>query len=269
MANKWMLAIVSASLLTLLSGCEEPLTLAKVCEETPGFCNDLNKDSHCKEERASVIIGRYVEYKDPTDENKYQLLKQFESYNSCVSLAAQIEHIKLKEKTTSRVEGHLTSLKEMNRIYQDTKQTSHPGLLYYHWSRNNSQYAMNKLLRQEDEPYVRQSQEIQMFLATYYAKFDDDKTIDFLYRVLELNQAGETPDLEVYKALVSIFYKQKKYKHAYTFARIAQLSGFEEIDIIDIEHELTSRGRSIGVLNQLALKTREEIETGQFLSPRG
>ncbi|KZN28436.1 hypothetical protein N480_10100 [Pseudoalteromonas luteoviolacea S2607] len=269
MANRWMFSIVSASLLSLMTGCEEPLTLAKVCDETPGFCSDLNKDSHCKEERAAVILSRYIEYKDPIDDNKYQLLKKFETYNTCISLAAKIEHIKLKEKTTSRVEGHLTSLKEMNRIYQDTRGSNHPGLLYYHWSRNNSQFAMNKLLRMQDEKYVRDNSEIQMFLATYYAKFDDDKTIDLLYRVLELNEAGETPDLEVYKALVSIFYKQKKYKHAYTFARIAQLSGFEEVDLIDIKHELTARGRNINVLEQLALKTREEIETGKFLSPRG
>lgn len=69
-------ASVLLGLLTL-SGCEETLTLAKVCKKTPGFCSDLNKDSHCQDERADVIIKRYIEYKDPTDENKYQLLKKF------------------------------------------------------------------------------------------------------------------------------------------------------------------------------------------------
>jgi hypothetical protein len=38
-------ASVLLSLLAL-TGCEEPLTLAQVCKETPGLCNDLNKDSH-------------------------------------------------------------------------------------------------------------------------------------------------------------------------------------------------------------------------------
>ena len=77
-----------------VDGCEEPLTLAQVYKETSGFCSDLNKDSHFKDERFDVIIERYIKYKDPTDENKYQLLKDFESYNQCINVAAKIEHIK-------------------------------------------------------------------------------------------------------------------------------------------------------------------------------
>lgn len=251
-----------------LSGCEQALTLNQVCEETPGFCADLNKDSHCKDLRADVIFARYYEYKTPTDDNKYQLLKNLEQYDKCVSLAAQIEHIKLKEKTTSRVEGHLTSQKEMTRIYQDTKLTDHPGLLYYHWSRNNSNFAMNKLLNMQDDPDVQSDPEIQMFLATYYAKFDDEKTIDLLYRVLELNPAGQQPPQEVYASLVSIFYKQKKYKHAYTFARVSQMSGFTEVDILPIQHEITSRGKSLEPLDELAQETYDSILSGEFVSPR-
>ena len=51
--------LVRASVLVgllALSGCEEPLTLTKVCEETPGLCLDLNKDSHCKKQRSEVIF---------------------------------------------------------------------------------------------------------------------------------------------------------------------------------------------------------------------
>ena len=80
--------------------------------------------------------------------------KGFESYNQCITLAAKIEHIKLKSKTTSRIEGQLTSIKEMTRLYQDTKNTNHPGLLYYHWSRNNEQSALTRLLAMENDESV-------------------------------------------------------------------------------------------------------------------
>ncbi|TMP45408.1 DUF2989 domain-containing protein [Pseudoalteromonas citrea] len=252
----------------LLSGCDESLTLSRVCTETPGFCTDLNKDSHCKEQRANVAIARYIEYKDPTDDNVYELLKLFETYNECVSLAAKIEHIKLKDKTTSRVEGHLTSLKEMNRIYQDTVNTTHPGLLYYQWSRNNNQTAMNKLLQMQDSPKVTSDPEIQLFLASYYAKFDDEKTINLLYRVLELNKEGHMPDLEVYTTLTSLFYKHKKYKHAYIFSKVARLSGFEDIDLFPVTQQLTSSGQSLGPLDDLASQTFADIQAGSFVSPR-
>ena len=105
-------------------------------------------------------------------------------------------------------------------------------------------------------------------MATYYAKFDDEKTVDLLYRVLELNEAGQQPKLEVYSSLVSIFFKQKKFKHAYTFAKVAQMSGFEDIDILPVTHEITSRGRSLSLLDNLAVQTFEEIQNGTFVSPR-
>lgn len=252
----------------MLAGCDDTLTLNQVCTETPGFCEDLNKDSHCKDERAELIYARYHEYKSPTEDNKYTLLKHLEDYNQCVSLAAKIEHIKLKEKTTSRVEGHLTALKEMTRVYQETKNSNHPGLLYYHWSRNNDKAAMNKLLNMQDDPRVQNDPEIQLFLAEFYAKVDDDKTIDILYRVLELNKAGENPDPEVYASLVSIFFKHEKYKHAYTFARVAQLSGFEEVDIIPVTQELLALNKELEPLDALAQQTYDAIQAGEFVSPR-
>ncbi|CCQ12205.1 FIG00949460: hypothetical protein [Pseudoalteromonas luteoviolacea B = ATCC 29581] len=233
------------------------------------MCSDLNQDSHCKEERAEVIFARYYEYKKPTEENKYTLLKNFESYGKCISLAAQIEHIKLKEKTTSRVEGQLTAQKEMYRLYQDTKGTTHPGLLYFHWSRQNDEEALTKLLQMEETDKVKKNKEMQLFLASYYAKVDVDKTINILYNVLELNKAGEQPPVEVYATLVSLYYKQDKFKHAYTFARVAQLSGFNDIEILPIKHQLTSQGKDLSPLDDLAQKTYDSIQGGEFISPRG
>ncbi|MBQ4832202.1 DUF2989 domain-containing protein [Pseudoalteromonas sp. MMG010] len=254
--------------LTALTGCEKPLTLANVCEETPGFCNDLNKDSHCRKERSATILTRYIEYKDPTDENKYQLLKNFESYNQCISLAAQIEHKKLKNKTTSRIDGQLTSIKEITRLYQDTENTDHPGLLYYHWSRNNKQNALTKLLSLENTPSVKDSAEMQFFLASYYIKFDEEKTINLLYKTLELTKAGETPNPEIYTSLISLFYKQNKFKHAYIFAKVAQMAEVKNIEIIPIENELLSAGKNLSSLEALAQETYQQILNGEFVSPR-
>lgn len=260
----------ASAILTMLAltGCEEPLTLAQVCKETPGFCSDLNKDSHCKNERSEVILKRYIEYKKPTDENKYQLLKGFESYNQCITLAAKIEHIKLKSKTTSRIEGQLTSIKEMTRLYQDTKNTNHPGLLYYHWSRNNEQSALTRLLAMENDKSVTNSAEMQFYLASYYIKFDDEKTIDLLYKTLELNKQGQQPNPEVYTSLISLFYKHDKYKHAYIFSKVAQSAGIENIDLLPIEHQLMSDGKNLDALDALAQQTYEQIQNGEFVSPR-
>ena len=156
----------------------------------------------------------------------------------------------------------------MTRLYQDTIDTNHPGLLYYHWSRNNNQGALNKLLAIEDDPSVTQSAEMQFFLASYYIKFDDEKTIDLLYKTLELNQKGRIPNPEVYTSLISLFYKHDKFKHAYIFSKVAQMSGIENIDLFEIEQELLSTGKNLSGLDSLAEQTYQQVLEGEFVSPR-
>jgi hypothetical protein len=46
------------------------------------------------------------------------------------------------------------------------------------------------------------------------------------------------------------------------------MSGFEDIDILPVTHEITSRGRSLSLLDNLAVQTFEEIQNGTFVSPR-
>jgi hypothetical protein len=262
------LKVIVAISFVFITGCEQPLTQKRVCQETPGLCADLNKDHRCKKDRNEIILARYREYKTPNDENKYDLLKKFEDYNECVYLATHIEHIKYKHNTTTRVKGHLTALKEIHRLYSETKNAEHPGLLYYHWSRNNDNDALRKLLKMENDPVITTDPEMQFFLASYYAKFDDEKTISLLYKVLELNKPGTMPNLEVFATLTSIFYKQKKFKHAYTFAKVSEMAGFVNIDLIPVTHEITSQGKSLRPLNELASKTFDSIKSGEFVSPR-
>ncbi len=259
----------SVVLVTLaLAGCDGGVTVRDVCDEVPAMCNDLNTDAHCREQRAQVILSRYHEYQSATDDNKYELLRHLESYSQCVSLASKIEHVKLKEKTTSRVEGYMTSLKEINRLFKETRDSDHPGLLYYQWSRNNNQAALNKLLAMEQTDAVRNNPEYQFFLASYYIKLDTDKTVDLLYHSLELNKPGQIPNPEIFTTLVNIFYKQEKYTLAYTFARIAKESGVENIDFTPMKHQLTASGIDSDKYDTLASKTLTDILEGRFKSPR-
>ncbi|WP_076919175.1 DUF2989 domain-containing protein [Pseudoalteromonas sp. SK18] len=252
----------------LLAGCEESFTVEDVCAQSPAMCNDLNHDSHCKAQRERTIFSRYRESLQPTDEHKYQLLKAFEHYNQCIGLAANIQHIKLKGKTTARRRAYLTSNKEMARIYQQTQATTHPGLLYYHWSRNNDETALTRLLALENTAEVETSAEMQFYLASYYIKVDEHKAIGFLYNTLALNQAKQVPDPEIYTSLISLFYKHHQYKHAYIFAKIAELSGIKNIDILLIEQQLIAQGKNLESLDRLAEQTLQQIDQGKFISPR-
>ena len=263
-----MRLIIGLALVTTLSGCDSSLTVREVCEQTPAMCNDLNTDSHCRHERAEVIISRFHEYEKPTLERKYQLLKDFERYSQCVNLASKIEHIKLKEKTASRYKGYHTAQKEINRLLYETRGSNHPGLLYFHWSRNNDNSALQKLLSMQEDTKVKNSRDAQFYLASYYMKVDTQKTLDHLYRSLELNGADQQPHPEVLTSLVNIFYQQEQYNLAYTFAVVAKQAGVENIDFAPLRVRALDDGHDLERLDTLAQTTYEQITSGQFRSPR-
>lgn len=254
-------------LLSLLVGCDNAKSIREICDENSQFCADLNTDSHCNTERADVILGRYAESKTPDDATKYKLLSAFHDYAKCVELAASIEHIKLKEKTTSRVNGHLTALKEINRLSKDTRNSQYPHLLFYHWSRNGDEGAIQSLIAM-DEKRELETSEFQYKLATYYTKFDSDLAIDKLYHALELNPAGNEAKPEIYTALTNMFYQMEEHKLSYIWALVAKEAGVQNIDLAPLEYELTNQGKSLSELANLAADTLSRIEDGNFTSPR-
>jgi hypothetical protein len=258
---------LTISILFALSGCSDQLSIRQICEDHAQFCSDLNTDSHCNTERADVIISRFLESKDPNDEIRYQLLTQFHKYEKCVSLASSIEHIKLKEKTTSRVNGHLTAVREIRRLQKETINSEFPPLLFYHWSRGSNEDAINKLL-ELDKLYQLETTDMQLKLATYFVKFDDEAAIDKLYHALELNPSGQDAPQEIYTTLVNIFYKSKRYKHAYIWALVAKEAGNTNIDLTPIEYQLELEGKNLDSLEDLANDTLSQIKSGTFKSPR-
>lgn len=89
-----------------------------------------------------------------------------------------------------------------------------------------------------------------------------------LYKTLELNKKDNVPNPEVYTSLISLFYKHDKFKHAYIFSKVAQMSGIENIDVFEIEQQLITNGKSLDSLDVLAEQTFQQIMAGDFVSPR-
>jgi len=258
---------LSLSLL-LLAGCgEEQQTVAKICQDSPSVCNDLNEDSHCNIQRADVIFDRYAEGKLPSDKNKYKLLISFEKYSKCIELASGIEHIKLKEKTTSRVNGFLTSLEEIKRLTEETVSSEDPNLLQYHWSRHQSQPHLDKFLQAEKDKQL-ETPELQVALASYYMKRDVKKTIAILHHALSLYPADAAVDPEIYTALTTIHYKQRNYQLSLLWALIAEQAGIERIEFDRIKTELKELKIDADPIESLADETLESIQLGQFKAPQ-
>jgi hypothetical protein len=257
---------LSLSLL-LLAGCgPEKQTIAQICKENPAICNDLNEDSHCNVQRAEVIVDRLTEGKLPSDKNKYKLLISFEKYSKCIELASGIEHIKLKEKTTSRVNGFLTSLEEIKRLTEETVSSDDPNLLQYHWSRHQSQSHLERFLQAEQNKQL-ETPELQVALASYYMQRDVKKTINILHHALSLYPADAEVDPEIYTALTTIYYKQRNYQLSLLWALIAEEAGIERIEFDRIKTELKDLQIDAGPIESLADDTLDSIQTGNFKAP--
>lgn len=250
-----------------LGGCSEPpLTLRDICQEKPELCSDLMKDGHCKDERMNVIFNRYYEAKLPSDKNRYALLMDLEVYSHCMNLASQIEHIKLKEKTTQRVDGYIGSVDEIKRLSDLTITSDYPPLLYYHWSRNGSNRHLKKFLSLEGTKAIN-TPELTYGLASYYIKRDLDKTIDLLYKALEMHEEGDRVNPEIYSSLSSIYFKKEKYANAYLWASISKLAGEENVNLEELKFHIANQGKTTNALDSLADDIYDDIMDGDFKRP--
>ena len=260
--------LVLSMSLVMLSACSEgELTLRAVCEQEPGLCSDLNSDSHCNLQRRDLIMQRFEEKRLPSDKNKYQLLVDFEKYSKCIELAAGIEHIKLKEKTTTRMIGYMTSLKEIRRLSDETVSSDDPHLLFYHWSRNKSDSHLQRFLQAEQNKQL-ETPELQMALVSYYSKRDTEKSIQLLHHALELYPPNPKIDPEIYASLTSIFYKKKDYASSYHWAVLAQKSGAFNVELQELKIYLEQAKLDHKKIKEAAEHTLAQLQLGQFTPPK-
>ncbi|WP_206099329.1 DUF2989 domain-containing protein [Rheinheimera mangrovi] len=268
MNEKLMKYLVLSMSLVMLSACSEgELTLRTVCEQEPGLCSDLNSDSHCNLQRRDLIMQRFEEKRLPSDKNKYQLLVNFEKYSKCIELAAGIEHIKLKEKTTTRMIGYMTSLKEIRRLSDETVSSDDPHLLFYHWSRNKSDSHLQRFLQAEQNKQL-ETPELQMALVSYYSKRDTEKSIQLLHHALELYPPNPKIDPEIYASLTSIFYKKKDYASSYHWAVLAQKSGAFNVELQELKIYLEQAKLDHKKIKEAAEHTLAQLQLGQFTPPK-
>jgi hypothetical protein len=252
----------------ILSACSEgELTLRAVCEKEPGLCTDLNDDSHCNLQRRDLIMQRYEEKHLPSDKNKYQLLLDFEKYSKCIELAAGIEHIKLKEKTSTRMLGYMTSLKEIKRLSDETVSSDDPHLLYYHWSRNKSDSHLQRFLQAEQNKQL-ETPELQLALVSYYSKRDREKSIELLHHALELYPAEPKVDPEIFASLTTMFYKKKDYASSYHWALLAQQSGAFNVELQELKIYLEQAQLDHEKIKEAAEYTQAQLLLGHFTPPK-
>jgi len=253
----------------LLFGCDSAPTLSQLCKENPDICNEFHEDSWCKNERVAVGKANIADKNDPKDIHKFNQLIAYEHYEKCVAHASKIEHKKLKEKKTRRIENLMKARARLDELAQQTVDLPHPRLLYYHWTRFQNEDSLEKFIALEGTDTL-ETPESQFDLATYYTKVDQNKTLQLLFHAIELYPVGSKINSEIFKSLSSIFAIKGKVKQAYIWLRVLQLYDPEDPDInpktlksyVEIQ-QLDSK-----FLDKVAESTLAKIQAGQFVPPK-
>lgn len=266
--SKSYLLIIIFSLLNF-TGCSDKVNLNKICEEHKEVCDELTQDSWCKSDRVKVIASRVDVIKKDLDVDKYKVLLAYEGYIKCMELASQIQHIKYKEKMTRRKDNLIQAKNMLSTFVKETLSSKHPHLLFYHWTRNSDEEALDRFLQLEGTPALENATD-QFNLATYYIKRDYKKTFGFLYRSLELHVPGEEISGEVFQTLATMHYKKKQYKQAYIWLRTYQLT--QDKPDKEVETSLQQYIKAFDLdedfLDKVADTTLDKIEDGEFKSPK-
>jgi|TARA_B110000908_G_C10153826_1_gene402670 hypothetical protein len=260
--------LLTICLLLLITSCDSGPSLTKICQLDKELCQVFTEDSWCKLERKNVIIGSSLAKKTQEDIQKFNLLLNLEDYSKCLNHAKKIEHIKLKSKKSLRIENFLKSKQLIKEVSEDTKNSTHPSLLFYHWSRYTNKEALNSLLLMEGSAAL-DTPEAQFNLASYYVKRDKYKTLSLLFHALELYKKDEVINVEIFSSLVTIFQNSERAKQAYIWLKVLHLyqpnneNTTEEtlIDFAKVNH-LKSK-----FLDKVAYQTLDNIKSGTFKTP--
>lgn len=261
-----MKVLVVLPIALLLTACgEKEVNLMQLCDQHKQFCEELWDDSHCKDERRSVIFSRVAEFKLPSDANKYQLLIDFEKYHKCMELAAGIQHIKLKEKTTARINNVLVAQKEIKRLSAETMNSDHPGLAFYHWSREHSDAHLAKFLRAAKAGALN-TPDLMFAYGQYLIDRDTDQAIETMLKALSMYKPGQKIDVDIYTALTTLYYKKQNFAASYHWALVSKNAGVQRIEFQRILQELAPQVDK-GKLEALAEQTTMGLSEGTFKPP--
>jgi hypothetical protein len=253
----------------MATGCDNRPNLAQLCRENKEICDEYGKDNWCKKERNHMSLARIALKHNPEDVEKFTVLLAYEGYIKCMALASQIQHIKLKEKTTMRKNLLQKAKDNLLALTEETVTSENAHLLYYHWSRTANKDSLNTFLSLEGTEALENSID-QFHLATYYVKRKPKKTLQLLYRSLELHDPVNHLEIEILQTLATIFTNEKKYKQGYIWLKMFELAQERPERWVDetLQQYIQAYELDDSFLDKVAENTLDNILDGTFVSPK-
>lgn len=253
----------------LLAGCDKTVTIKELCNKNLKVCKAFKADTWCKAERKDLLINYDAFNNSNEDSDRFAVLLQLEEYEKCMGIAAQIEHVKLKGKQENRKINLKNARKEINKLVNESKQSTEPHMLYYRWSRLSESKAISQLLSLEGSNAL-ETPELQLIFATYYTKRNPQKTLNYLFHALELYAPNDKINTETFLSLSTIFTDKEEFKQAYIWLKVLILIEPENEIVSDVSLEGFAKQYqlNIALLNKVAAATLTKIQQGTFKAPQ-
>ena len=248
------------------SGCKDVFkpSVASICENHPSMCSDLNPDAWCRAEKAALIRHRFEHQSGMTSgRQKYERLLHLEHYQACIVKAAQIRHIRHREKEAGRMQGVLTVQDRLKKLKWRTRNENDPYLSYYHWSRFGDETALHRFMAFADNGALNQDPALLVALAAIQVKQDTQQARQTLYRALSLYPSDEDIDQEIFMTLTTLAIGEQQYGQAYLWALVAHYYD-ARINISQYEAMASKYKLAAGKLQDKADDIISALDDGEF-----
>jgi hypothetical protein len=301
-----------------LFGCNDNNTsLTEACMALDGFCEQTIKlDPNCRQQRKVAILGAHKLNSDvgnDKSESQYQQLLNLEELIKCSELQTFIEYIPVNIKfgpdlqmsngdysddikrriqvysasTTERKhDKRLTydvSLFSLEKLSIATSESKNPRLLYWHWSRNKDEHAVQLLASLFESDSITEY-DVLYALSLYYSKRDKKKSVELMLTSLEhypekLYSQGDSSvhtlyfrgaskealHLTIFKGLTQLYFKLGRYDLAYVFGTLLELNNDNSSDNKMIVSLMSwNEKNNLKYLREIAEMIDEAIADGTF-----
>lgn len=253
-----------------LTGCfSDETSLSSICENHPHVCNDIKTKGWCKTERFDIIQSRYRQITTPNDqENLYNSLIKWKKFSSCIEAASNIKRKSIDDRDPTKAASFVNSVREIEKLEQQTVNSQFPQLLYYHWAQSGHDANIDKLIKLDQQNKL-DTTELQLMMASYYSKVDQLMAAKAQYNALTLLTQEDLAALDhsIFASLSTHYYQTKELKLSYIWARVAVKFGLKANLYSSLTTQLKRNGIKLSNLDKKADKVFQSIQALSFIPP--
>jgi len=265
--NTKISTIITGLLAISLTGCiDDERSINGICENHSQICTDIETKGWCKNERALLIRNRLQQIKAPNDqENHYRSLINWKKFSYCIEAASNIKRRNIDDRDPTKAASFINSVREIEKLEQQTINSQLPQLLYYHWVQSGNDIKIDTLLKL-DQNNKLDTTELQLMMSSYYSKINGKKAAKAQYNALELltQQDLDSIDHTIFASLSTHHYQTKNLELSYIWAQVAVRFGLKANLYSSLTSELSRKGVQLTVLDQKADDIYQSINNLAF-----